>query len=109
MLLSAGRWVNAYLVVCACDLCHLFVQVVKGLRGGVQDVALKMLLGDTHYHVHSFRQASYTLSSISMLYASCTHAIQQRSTSLDHLSQCGAKMQNGLATYCTAVCINPGG
>ena len=34
------------------------VQVVKGLRGGVQDVALKMLLGDTHYHVNSFRQVS---------------------------------------------------
>lgn len=32
------------------------VQVVKGLRGGVQDVALKMLIGETHYHVNSFRQ-----------------------------------------------------
>lgn len=34
-------------------------QVVKGLRGGVQDVALKMLLGDTHYHVNSFRQVRF--------------------------------------------------
>lgn len=32
------------------------VQVVKGLRGGVQDVALKMLIGETHYQVNSFRQ-----------------------------------------------------
>lgn len=32
------------------------LQVVKGLRGGVQDVALKMLIGETHYQVNSFRQ-----------------------------------------------------
>ncbi len=32
------------------------LQVVKGLRGGVQDVALKMLIGETHYHINSFRQ-----------------------------------------------------
>lgn len=37
---------------------QLCLQVVKGLRGGVQDVALKMLLGDTHYHVNSFRQVN---------------------------------------------------
>ena len=35
---------------CAC------LQVVKGLRGEVQDVALKMLIGETHYQVNSFRQ-----------------------------------------------------
>ena len=35
---------------------NLFLQVVKGLRGGVQDVALKMLLGEAHYQVNSFRQ-----------------------------------------------------
>ena len=32
------------------------LQVVKGLRGGVQNVALKMLIGETRYQVNSFRQ-----------------------------------------------------
>ncbi len=35
------------------------LQVVKGLRGGVQDVALKMLIGETHYHINSFRQVQF--------------------------------------------------
>ena len=34
----------------------LCVQVMKGLRGGVQNVALKMLIGDTAHNVNSFRQ-----------------------------------------------------
>lgn len=42
-----------------------FGQVVKGLRGGVQDVALKMLIGETHYHVNSFRQEIEILKSLS--------------------------------------------
>ena len=32
------------------------VQVMKGLRGGVQNVALKMLIGETAHNVNSFRQ-----------------------------------------------------
>ncbi|DBA72728.1 TPA: hypothetical protein ACH3X2_010124 [Trebouxia sp. C0005] len=42
-----------------------FGQVVKGLRGGVQDVALKMLIGETHYHMNSFRQEIEILKSLS--------------------------------------------
>ncbi|DBB13762.1 TPA: hypothetical protein ACH3X3_000769 [Trebouxia sp. C0006] len=42
-----------------------FGQVVKGLRGGVQDVALKMLIGETHYHINSFRQEIEILKSLS--------------------------------------------
>ncbi|KAL3136950.1 hypothetical protein ABBQ32_006555 [Trebouxia sp. C0010 RCD-2024] len=42
-----------------------FGQVVKGLRGGVQDVALKMLIGETHFQVNSFRQEIEILKSLS--------------------------------------------
>lgn len=51
----ARLWLLLLLLLPA-HLSLLHLQVVKGLRGGVQDVALKMLLGDTHYHVNSFRQ-----------------------------------------------------
>ena len=40
---------------------------MKGLRGGVQDVALKMLIGETHYHVNSFRQVGPAAKSPHML------------------------------------------
>lgn len=53
-MLRASRFGNKALV-------NILLQVVKGLRGGVQDVALKMLIGETHFQVNSFRQVHWVL------------------------------------------------
>ncbi len=54
------------------------LQVVKGLRGGVQDVALKMLIGETHYHINSFRQVQFKGTQVITL--SCAPAAQLSKT-----------------------------
>lgn len=50
-------------VPCGCpeeeaELGCSWLQVLKGMRGGVQNVALKMLIGQSAYNVNSFRQVS---------------------------------------------------
>ena len=73
---------NAGLVLGILHMVCPFLQVVKGLRGGVQDVALKMLIGETHYQVNSFRQVhhvpgrllSNTMPDKLIMLAHCLHS-----------------------------------
>lgn len=67
------------------------LQVVKGLRGGVQDVALKMLIGETHYHINSFRQVQFKAPLVILLL--CAPAAQLSKT---HSYKCTSQMLYGL-------------